>query len=153
MARHWQLQQIQDIPRSRPEVFAFFADAHNLERITPPFLRFKVLTPAPIPMQTGTLIDYSLRLYGWPIRWKTRIELFVTEDRFVDTQLKGPYRHWRHLHEFEEVDGGTRMRDTVDYALPYGPLGSLVRTLFVRRALERIFDYRRKAITEIFGAV
>lgn len=150
MGRRWQLEQVQVIPRPRSEVFAFFADAHNLERITPPFLRFEVLTPAPIPMKTGTLIDYALRLYGWPVRWKTRIEQFEPVSRFIDLQLAGPYRYWHHLHEFEEVEEGTRMVDVVDYELPYGFLGNLVRNLFVRRVLERIFDYRRQAIANFF---
>jgi ligand-binding SRPBCC domain-containing protein len=153
MVRRWQLEQIQIIPRPRSEVFAFFADAQNLERITPPFLGFKILASGPIPMKKGTLIDYSLRLYWVPLRWKTSIELFEPESRFVDTQLKGPYRDWRHLHEFEEVEQGTRMRDVVDYELPYGPLGTVARALFVRGALERIFGYRRQAITDIFGSI
>jgi hypothetical protein len=84
------------------------------------------------------------------LRWKTRIECFEPPARFVDLQLQGPYRHWRHLHEFEETRDGTRMRDVVDYELPLGPLGTVARSLFVRRALTRIFDYRRAAIAEVF---
>ena len=103
-------------------------------------------------MREGALIDYSLRLYKLPVRWRTRIELFEPERRFVDVQLKGPYRYWRHLHEFEDVEGGTLMRDVVDYELPLGPLGSLARTLFVRRSLARIFSFRRRAVSEVFGA-
>lgn len=151
MARRWQLEQLQIIPRTRSEVFAFFADAHNLERITPGFLRFRILTPDPIEMKPGTIIDYSLRLYRVSLNWKTRIERFEPESCFVDTQLRGPYRYWHHLHEFEEVTQGTRMRDVVDYELPFGPLGSVARALFVRRALDRIFGYRRQAVAEIFG--
>ena len=102
-------------------------------------------------MKAGAIIDYSLSLYGVSLKWKTRIEAFEPELRFVDTQLKGPYRYWHHLHEFEEVDQGTRMRDVVDYELPFGPLGTVARALFVRRSLERIFSYRRRAVTEILG--
>ena len=152
MARRWQLEQIQLIPKPRSDVFAFFADARNLERLTPDNLGFNILTPVPIEMKTGTLIEYSLRLYGLTLRWRTLIEMFEPESRFIDTQLEGPYRYWRHVHEFEEVEQGTRMRDAVDYELPFGPLGTVARAVFVRRSLERIFGYRRQAVTEIFGS-
>ena len=148
-SRRWKLEQVQVIPRSRSKVFEFFADAHNLEIITPDFLAFRILTPRPIEMHEGTLIDYRLTLYGIPVRWRTRIEVWEPDDRFVDMQLRGPYRYWHHLHEFEEVEQGTRMRDVVDYELPFGPLGSLAQALFVRRSLERIFGYRRQAVTEV----
>jgi ligand-binding SRPBCC domain-containing protein len=152
MARRWQLEQTQLVPKPRSEVFAFFSDAYNLERLTPVFLGFKILTPGPIEMRPGAIIDYSLRLYGVPVKWKTRIEVFEPETRFVDSQLEGPYRYWQHLHEFEEVEQGTRMRDVVNYELPFGPLGTVALALFVRGSLERIFRYRRQAITDIFGA-
>jgi hypothetical protein len=152
MAHRWQFEQTQIIPRPRTEVFAFFADARNLERLTPGFLGFKILTPGPIEMKPGTIIDYSLRLYGISMKWRTRIEQFEPERRFVDIQLKGPYRYWHHAHEFEGVEQGTRMRDLVDYELPFGPLGTVARSLFVLRSLECIFSYRRKAVSEYFGA-
>ncbi len=151
MGRRFQLEQIQIVPKPRSEVFSFFADARNLERLTPDFLGFQILTPGPIDMKAGAIIDYSLRLYGVSVKWRTRIEAFEPELRFVDTQLKGPYRYWHHLHEFEEVEQGTRMRDVVDYELPFGPLGTMARALFVRRSLESIFGYRRQALTEILG--
>ena len=138
------------IPRPQPEVFAFFADAHNLERITPAFLRFHVLTPDPIEMHAGTLIDYEMRLYGVRVGWRTLIQRYEPDDFFVDVQLKGPYRSWRHRHEFKEVPGGTQMHDRVDYEMPYGMLGSLVRMLFVQGVLERIFDHRNTAIAQYF---
>ena len=139
------------IPRPREEVFAFFADAHNLERITPAFLHFQILTPGPIPMKPGTLIDYRLSLHGLPVKWRTRIEEVTPPSSFVDVQLSGPYRRWHHRHEFDEVPGGTRMRDRVEYELPFGPIGALVRQLFVRRSLNQIFDHRNATITELFG--
>lgn len=147
------LERVQLIPRPRSEVFAFFSDATNLERITPPFLRFRIVTPTPIDIREGTLIDYRLRLFGVPFAWRTRIDVFEPERRFIDTQLRGPYSIWRHLHEFEEVDSGraTRMRDRVDYAVPLGPLGDVARALFVRRTVERIFDYRAATIAESLG--
>lgn len=151
MARTWVLEQEQFIPRPRAEVFAFFADAFNLERITPGFLGFRILTPAPIEMAAGTIIEYRIGLYGLPMRWRTRIDQFEPEARFVDVQEKGPYRRWRHTHTFEEVEGGTLMRDRVEYEIPLGPLGTLARALFVRRSLERIFAHRRAVIAEIFG--
>jgi ligand-binding SRPBCC domain-containing protein len=129
------------------DVFGFFADAANLEVITPPWLSFRVVTPRPVAMAAGTLIEYRLRLHGLPISWLTEIAIWEPGVRFVDTQLRGPYALWHHTHEFEALGGGrTLMRDTVRYALPFGPLGALAHRLFVRHDLERIFDYRRKAV-------
>jgi ligand-binding SRPBCC domain-containing protein len=153
MARVHHLQRIQHIPRPRREVFAWFADASNLAHITPPELRFTILTPLPLAVGPGMLLDYKLRILGVPVAWRTRIERFQPDDLFSDVQLKGPYRRWHHLHEFADAgDGTTEMRDTVDYELPLGPLGTLARALFVRRSLEHIFDYRRDRLTEIFRA-
>jgi hypothetical protein len=145
------LEREQLVPQPPEVVFPFFEDAGNLERITPPALRFRILTPLPIAMRAGALIDYRLRLFGLPFRWRTRIELFEPPHRFVDLQLRGPYRLWRHLHEFEAAPGGTRMRDRVEYALPLGPAGALAHALVVRRTLAHIFDHRRAVIEETFG--
>lgn len=139
------------LSRPREEVFAFFSDAGNLERITPAFLHFHILTPRPIPMKPGTLIDYQLRLFGVYFRWKTLIETFEPPSSFTDVQLTGPYRRWRHRHEFDDAPGGTMMRDRVEYELPLGPLGAIARAVFVRRAVEQIFDHRNAAITQIFS--
>lgn len=139
------------LPLPRPAVFAFFADARNLEAITPASLRFRILTPLPIDMRAGALIDYRLSLRGLPVRWRTRIEEWVPDRRFVDVQLSGPYRSWRHTHEFEDAEGGTRMRDTVEYQLPFGPLGDLAHALFVRREVEGIFDHRNRVIGPLLG--
>ena len=144
------LEREQVVPRPVGEVFPFFADAHNLERITPPLLRFEVLTPGPIELRVGTLIDYRLRLHGLSVHWVTQIEDWDPGVRFVDSQLAGPYRLWHHTHSFEERDGRTLMRDVVRYALPAWPLSELARPL-VRRDLERIFDFRRDAIARRFG--
>jgi ligand-binding SRPBCC domain-containing protein len=146
------LERVQRIPRPRSEVFAFFADARNLERITPGFLHFRILTPLPIEMKAGALIDYRLRLYGVPFSWRTRIETFEPESSFSDMQLSGPYASWHHVHEFTDMAGGTEMRDSVRYELPFGPMGALARSLFVRGSLERIFAHRRRVIDEVFGA-
>jgi len=144
------LERTQLVPRPRTEVFAFFEDAANLGRITPSFLGFEILTPGPIPMRAGALIDYRIKLFGVPLRWRTRIEAYERETRFVDVQLRGPYRLWEHTHEFRDAPGGTLMTDRVDYAVPFGIAGEAARLLFVRRTLERIFDYRGDTIAEIF---
>ncbi len=152
MARRHVLERVQLVPAPRAEVFAFFADAFNLQAITPQFLRFRVTTPGPIPMAPGALIEYRLSLYGVGFRWRTRIDLWEPGERFVDVQLSGPYRLWRHTHTFEDAPDGTRVSDRVEYALPLGPLGDLAHALFVRRALGRIFDHRRARIAARFGA-
>ena len=147
------LEREQIVPAPVAEVFAFFAEARNLERITPPWLRFEVLTPEPVRMAPGTLLEYRLRLHGLPLRWLTRIEEWQRERSFVDRQLRGPYRLWHHRHEFEaRGDGATLVRDRVDYALPVGLLGELARRAFVRRDLERIFDFRRDAVRRQFAS-
>jgi ligand-binding SRPBCC domain-containing protein len=135
------------------EVFAFFAKAHNLEVLTPEWLRFEVLTPEPLHIVEGALIDYRLRLHGLPLRWRSRIERWEPGRAFVDRQVRGPYRVWHHRHEFEAVPEGTVVRDIVDYALPLGRLGQLAHTLLVERDLGRIFDYRREAVTRVLGGV
>jgi ligand-binding SRPBCC domain-containing protein len=146
------LTREQRLSRPREEVFAFFADAHNLEAITPPWLRFRVVTPGPIPLGTGALIEYRLRLHRVPIRWLTRIEVWEPGRRFVDVQVHGPYRHWEHTHEFESAaDSATLVRDVVRYALALGPLGELAHRLFVARDLRAIFDYRLASVSKVMG--
>jgi ligand-binding SRPBCC domain-containing protein len=136
------------LPRPRVEVFPFFADAFNLERITPAWLRFRILTPPPIEMRPGLRIDYALRLHGLPLRWQSEITAWEPPDRFVDEQRRGPYRLWRHEHTFEELDGGTLVRDRVRYEVPGG---GLVDRVLVRRDLDRIFSFRREAIARLLG--
>jgi ligand-binding SRPBCC domain-containing protein len=138
------------LDRPIDEVFEFFADAGNLEAITPPWLRFRILTPRPIPMASGTLIDYTLRVRGMPVRWRTEIVDWSPPLRFVDQQLRGPYRLWHHLHEFFDEGDRTRMVDTVDYELPLGPLGRFAHWAWVKNDLREIFDYRRMKIDEMF---
>jgi ligand-binding SRPBCC domain-containing protein len=147
------LEQEQIIPRSRAETFAFFCDAFNLERITPPFLKFRIVSPVPIKMGEGTLIDYALNLYGVAFRWRTLIERWQPGEKFVDTQLNGPYALWHHTHTFEEVTPDqTLVRDRVLYRVPFGIFGRLAHRLFIRRSLEAIFNYRAKATAELLGA-
>jgi len=146
------LETQQLFPARREDLFPFFADAANLERITPPELAFRIVTPLPIDMAEGTRIAYRLKLFGIPFGWKTLISRWEPSSAFVDEQTSGPYRQWIHLHTFEEVAGGTLMTDRVAYRLPLGPLGDLVHPL-VRRQLTRIFGFRRKALEEIFGTL
>lgn len=136
------LEREQFLPHPVEQVFPFFADARNLERITPPLLGFRVLGEEPIEMRAGALIQYKLRVHGLPVDWLTRIEEWEPNTRFVDNQLVGPYRLWHHTHTFEERGGGTLMRDTVRYAMPIWPFGELAMPL-VRRDLASIFDFRR----------
>ena len=135
------------LPRRRDEIFPFFADARNLSEITPPWVQFKVLTPAPIVMQPGTLIDYQIKVHGLPIGWRTEITEWNPPHHFVDVQLHGPYTRWHHTHRFEEKDGGTLCIDDVSYR-PRG--GAIINRLFVRRDVERIFAYRRQRLLELF---
>jgi ligand-binding SRPBCC domain-containing protein len=146
--RAWTLERAQLVRRPRADVFAFFADPRNLERITPPFLGFRILTPPPLVMRAGLLIDYRISLHGLPLRWRTRIDAYDPPYAFTDVQLAGPYRRWVHRHEFVEVPEGTEVRDHVDYAMPFGPLGALARRIFVRAQLEAIFDFRHAAIAK-----
>jgi ligand-binding SRPBCC domain-containing protein len=137
------LRREQVLELAPEEVFAFFADAANLEAITPPLLRFELLTPAPIAMGVGTFLQYRLRLHGVPVRWDTLIQAWEPPHRFVDVQVRGPYRLWHHTHEVCALgDGRSLMRDTVRYAIGFGPLGALAHRLVVRRDVRAIFDYR-----------
>jgi ligand-binding SRPBCC domain-containing protein len=149
MARTYRLERRQLVERPLDEVFAFFADATNLQAITPTFLRFSIRTPLPIAMRQGARIEYALSLFGLPLRWLTLISVWEEGRRFVDEQVSGPYALWRHTHTFEPVEGGTMVTDVVEYALPFGILGRLARGLFVRRTLDRIFAHRHEAIARL----
>ena len=136
------------LPRPIEDVFGFFSDARNLEALTPPTLRFEILTPSPIRMEVGTLIDYKLRLRGIPVRWRSEITAWEPPYRFVDEQRRGPYRLWVHEHRFEAKDGGTLAKDLVEYAVPGG---ALVNRLFVARDVRGIFEYRTEKLREALG--
>ncbi len=136
------------LPRQAEEVFAFFSDARNLQAITPDWLNFEVATTGSIQMRPGTIIDYRLRLHGIPLRWKTEITAWEPPHRFVDEQRRGPYKLWVHEHRFEPREGGTLTTDVVRYAVPGG---KLIDWLFVRRDVQRIFEYRRAKLLERFG--
>ncbi|MGI8714780.1 MAG: SRPBCC family protein [Solirubrobacteraceae bacterium] len=148
MAVH-RLQREQYVERPLDEVFSFFAAARNLERLTPAWLSFRVLTPEPVEMAAGALIDYRLRFRGIPLGWTSQIEVWEPGMQFVDRQLRGPYSLWHHRHRFRASGAGTWVSDEVHYAIPLGILGELTHPLFVRRDLERIFDFRREAVERI----
>ncbi|MGB1583049.1 MAG: SRPBCC family protein [Solirubrobacterales bacterium] len=145
------LSQEQFVARPRAEVFEFFSDAQNLERLTPPWLNFQIVE-IPDELAEGALIRYRLALRGLPLHWTTRIEEWVPGERFVDVQLSGPYSLWHHTHEFEDAEGGTLIRDVVRYRVPFGPIGEVVRRALVDRDTKKIFDYRREMIEREFAS-
>jgi ligand-binding SRPBCC domain-containing protein len=148
MSRIHVLQREQRLEAPPAVVFPFFADARNLEAITPPLLRFRLLTPEPIAMGVGTFLQYALRVHGVPVRWDTLIQAWEPPHRFVDVQVRGPYRLWHHTHELVPLEDGaaTLMRDTVRYAVGFGAFGEIARRTVVRRDLEAIFAFRREAV-------
>jgi ligand-binding SRPBCC domain-containing protein len=139
------------IPSTQEQVFQFFADAENLEAVTPYWLKFHLITPTPIEMDQGTEIEYQISWWIVRLRWKTEITHWSPPHFFVDVQRRGPYRFWEHTHTFREEGGGTRMFDTVRYELPFGVLGRVAHALKVRDDLNRIFDYRAARIGERFS--
>jgi ligand-binding SRPBCC domain-containing protein len=141
----------QQVPRPLPEVFAFFSRAENLEVLTPPWLNFKILDVVPVPIQPGTLINYSLRVHGIPLRWTSEMVEWEPPHRFVDVQLRGPYKLWRHEHRFEARDGGTLISDNITLALPLGVLGQIAYRLKVRSDVDEIFAFRKTKVATLFG--
>lgn len=144
-------EQSQWIKKPIQEVFEFFSSEENLEKITPPWLGFHVVGKSTPKIQQGTLIDYKLKISGVPVKWQTLIEEWEPGRKFVDTQLKGPYKKWHHTHTFKEVNGGTQMGDRVIYALPFGLIGDFTASWKVRRQVRDIFNYRTKVIEQLFG--
>ena len=146
------LNKKQKISKNISEVFDFFSRPENLSKITPKILGFNIMTPSPIKMKEGQLIDYTINILIFPIRWTTMITEYDPPHRFVDQQIKGPYSMWHHTHTFKEVDKNeTLIEDVILYTMPLGPVGNIVHSLYVRRDLENIFRYRKKTINEIFS--
>ncbi len=133
------------------KVFDFFSKAENLEVLTPKWLKFQIVTPLPIAMKQGTLIDYKINLFGIPMQWRSEISTWQPPESFTDTQLKGPYSKWVHTHRFEEKDGGTVIIDNVEYRVPGAFLTPLINTLFVKPQLNQIFNFRAKIIRQQFS--
>ena len=138
------------VPQPLDATFSFFTDPQNLEALTPKFLQFKILKVTSSPIQEGTLLDYSLKIRGIPIRWQTKITECISGVRFSDMQTRGPYFFWHHTHEFFEKNGGTLIRDKVLYKLPGWIPGDIIAHWLVRKDLEKIFLYRREVIAELF---
>jgi len=136
------------LPLPPEELFPFFGDAGNLDAITPPWLHFRIVTPPPIEMRAGALIDYRLKVRGVPLSWRTRINVWEPPHRFVDEQLRGPYRQWIHEHRFEPSDGGTLATDSVEYSVPFD---FLIHDLMVRPDIEKIFAHRQAELSKVFG--
>jgi ligand-binding SRPBCC domain-containing protein len=151
MPQPYILRAEQFVPRPLPEVFEFFSDAKSLHRLTPAWMQFRILSVDPEPVQQGTLIRYSLRWRMFPIHWTTEITAWEPPHRFVDIQLKGPYKLWRHEHRFVAEGDGTRILDEVHYQLPFGPFGRIAHALKIKKDVEGIFTYRREAVGKIFG--
>lgn len=152
LGRVWVITAVQTLPRPIAEVFPFFADAFNLEKLTPPFLNFRVLTPKPIDIRTGCIIDYTLRVHRVPLGWKTEILDWDPPRRFIDNQSRGPYTLWHHTHTFEPSPDGTSTvcTDTVRYRPKGWLLAPLINKLFVQKDVENIFRYRFEKLSEIF---
>jgi ligand-binding SRPBCC domain-containing protein len=144
------LRAEQFVPRPLAEVFDFFSKAENLQELTPAFLHFRILSVDPAPVRKGTLIKYSLRWRIFPIRWTTEIIEWEPPYRFVDVQLKGPYKLWHHEHRFVAEGNGTRIIDEVQYQLPFGVFGSIAHSLKVKKDVEAIFVYRTEVVRRLF---
>lgn len=140
------------VNRPRAEVFDFFSKAENLKIITPDWLGFQIITPLPISMKKGTVIDYTIRVFGLRFHWQSEISQYNPPNEFADEQRKGPYAFWQHSHVFLEASGGTIVQDHIVYAMPCGFLGHLLHRFVVRRQIEKIFQYREKKIREIFDS-
>ena len=142
-----EVKQFIQLPIS--EVFDFFSNPNNLELITPNNLKFTIKTESPIVMRLGLTIDYSLRIRGFPVKWTSLISEYNPPYNFIDEQVIGPYSKWHHEHKFIEKDKGTEIIDKIKYSLPFGYIGQLVHILFVKRDLEKKFNYRKKIINQI----
>jgi ligand-binding SRPBCC domain-containing protein len=147
----YKLRREQLVERPLSEVFALFERPENLALISPPAMEYILFTPRPIEKKVGTLIDFSVRVFGIRMHWTSMITDYLPPYRFVEVQLKGPYTFWHHTHRFDESSRGTLIIDDVRYVLPFGPLGRLVHALFVKRKIEKIFDYRAQVAKRTFG--
>ena len=132
------------------KVFDFFSKPENLSKITPKKMGFNVLTPLPITMERGALIDYTIKVMGFPLRWRTLITSYDPPNKFVDEQLKGPYSFWHHTHTFEPVNDGVIINDVIKYSIPLGFIGRIMHFLWIKNDLNKVFNFRKKVIDEIF---
>lgn len=140
----------QFIPQPIDKVFAFFARPENLECITPKYLKFSIKTLSPIRMETGQIIDYTIKIKGFPISWSSLISSYDPPYSFIDEQIRGPYSKWHHTHTFTNVNGGTKIDDQIQYGIPFGLVGRIAHSIWIKKDLERIFDFRSKTIEKVF---
>ena len=147
----YELNKIQFINQPIDVVFNFFSKPENLALITPSKLAFKILTPTPITINKGTLIDYTIRLMRFPVHWRTLITKYNPPYEFVDEQIKGPYLFWHHTHTFKAVNGGSEIKDKVRYSIPMGYLGQFIHKIWIKKDLEKIFEYRKAVIDKLFN--
>jgi ligand-binding SRPBCC domain-containing protein len=150
VARTYQLIREQWVPQTLDQAFAFFSRPENLQEITPGWLDFHIARVEP-QLHTGSLIEYRLRWHGIPMRWTSEIIEWSPPHRFIDNQIRGPYARWHHEHRFTAENGGTRIRDEVQYALPFGIAGQFAHWLRARRDVEAIFEFRQKRLRELLG--
>jgi ligand-binding SRPBCC domain-containing protein len=146
------LSRQQDVAAPLCDVFAFFAKPENLTNITPPSMKFTILTPSPVLMEKGTMIDYMVTVFGIRRHWRSMITDYDPPHTFTDEQITGPYIFWHHSHRFEEIASGTRIFDDVRYVLPFGVLGRMAHRLLIHKQLDRIFNYRMRIIDELFSS-
>ena len=146
----FKLETKQFIRRPLEEVFGFFSRPENLVVITPAKLHFEILTPSPLEMKQGAVIDYTIKLSKVPIHWRSLITTYDPPFKFVDEQIKGPYSFWHHTHIFKEVPDGVEIYDEVHYSIPFGPLGSFLHALWIKKDLNHIFEYRKDVIENLF---
>lgn len=146
----YEINTTQFIDKPLETVFHFFSKPENLEQMTPKNLSFKILTPKPIKMEKGALIDYTIRIVVIPIHWRSYVSKYYPPYEFVDEQVKGPYAFWHHTHTFKEVDGGVEIKDRVKYAIPMGILGRFIHAIYIKNDLKKIFTHRKIAIENVF---
>ena len=144
-------KQFIDLPIE--EVFNYFSNPSNLQKITPKYLNFKIKNNPPFIMKKGQLFEYRLRVRGIPITWISLISSYDPPYSFIDEQIKGPYSSWHHTHLFKEENGGTVIIDEVKYTLPLGLIGKIVNLIWVKKDLDKIFQYRQKIIEKTLKSI
>ena len=149
--KHCKLEYKQFIKQPIDRVFHFFSMPENLEYITPPRLLFRILTPLPIIIKKGSIIDYKIKILGIPVKWKTLITEYIPPHKFIDEQIKGPYSLWKHTHTFIEEEEGTTIHDKIHYIVPFGMFGRIINLLWITKDLDSIFTYRRNKIDQYFN--
>ena len=149
----FEINKTQFIEKPIEKVFDFFSKPENLEKITPKYLAFNIISSLPIKMKKGKIIDYTIRLLKFRVHWRTLITSYEPPYLFIDEQIKGPYKFWHHTHTFESKNGGVEITDKVRYAIPFGWLGWILNFFWIRPDLEKIFNYRKDIIQKYFDNI